>query len=673
MKTTCVLVVSLVLALGCGRGVAAAEDRSVTLDTIVVTAEKSETSLQTGDVDTRETPAAVVVIEREAFEGKMEGLDEIIEKETGIQVRQTGGLGSFSSVSLRGSTSDQVLVYLDGVLLNDAAGGGVDLSRISLSDVAAIEIYKGTTPVNYGKSAIGGVVNIKTIRSREGCNVNAGVGYGSFNTRRLNALVNHKPGRFDYLISAESLASDNDYEIENDNGTPDNPADDRDEDRNNAAFEQINLLGKGGYDLSQRCRLDFVHQYFSKDQELPSWNNAAATDTTLATDRHITTLKVTTDGIGGLSLNNASFVDYAVKEEEYDDSKGDIGLGRQKIRYRTSRYGVNSFFEWLFAWHTASLSLDLHDETYETEDLIKEIDADASRRRSFSSGLQERIYLFEDRLTVSPAVRYTRIEDDLTSLVDAWGIQEEDVSRTSEAWSPQIGVRYQALDWLYFKSNLGRYHREPHFYELSGDRGYLIGNPDLENEQGTNFDLGAAVEARAVRPWLDRLSVSATYYRNEVDDLITTVYDARGIGRTVNVPGARIEGVELGLTAEGFGFLRLIGNATLQDTENLNENKAFNGKELPGRWKRAYRVRAEARYRGFKCYTEYLLSKDLYYDTANLLPAEDKKELNAGISWLAGRFLFSFDGKNLQNNQYEDFNGYPLPGRSFFGSVTYRY
>jgi iron complex outermembrane receptor protein len=77
--------------------------------------------------------------------------------------------------------------------------------------------------------------------------------------------------------------------------------------------------------------------------------------------------------------------------------------------------------------------------------------------------------------------------------------------------------------------------------------------------------------------------------------------------------------------------------------------------------------------RGAKIYSEYVLNKELYYDTANLLEAEDKKELNVGLSWLLGHFLLTLEANNLQDNQYEDFNGYPLPGRSFFGAITYKY
>ena len=98
-------------------------ERVTTLESVVVTAEQDQPDYQTGDVDLEETTGFVTVIEREAFEGKMEDLAEVLQNEAGVQVRQSGGLGSFSTVSLRGSSSDQVMVFMDGVLLNDASGG----------------------------------------------------------------------------------------------------------------------------------------------------------------------------------------------------------------------------------------------------------------------------------------------------------------------------------------------------------------------------------------------------------------------------------------------------------------------------------------------------------------------------------------------------------------------
>ena len=116
-----------------------------------------------------------------------------------------------------------------------------------------------------------------------------------------------------------------------------------------------------------------------------------------------------------------------------------------------------------------------------------------------------------------------------------------------------------------------------------------------------------------------------------------------------------------------------MGNATWQDPVNKSQIKAFDGNILPGRFQNAYLGRLEARYAGVKVFGEYVRETGMYYDSANLLPAKDKNEVNGGISWLFHSFLFSLEGRNLTNEQYEDFNGYPMPGRAFYFTVGYRY
>lgn len=667
----------VVLALtieGLPPSIAGTDKDAVTLDTVIVTARQDEEErFETGDVDMEEFTGFVSVIKRQDFEGKMEDLGEVLQKEAGIQIRQSGGLGSFSTVSMRGSSSEQVLVYMDGVLLNDAAGGGVDLSNIALSDVAAIEVFRGVSPINFGKGSIGGVINIRTLRAREGFKASADAGYGSFNTRKLSGFVNHKTGKWDYLISAGYLGSDNDFEMLNDNGTPQNPADDKWEKRNNAQFNQGNILAKLGYDFTDDTRVAVVNQWFSKDQGLPSWNNSPQTETSLDTERNITTLSLISDDIGPLHFNTRTSVDYSYKYEMYDDSQGHVGLGRQKTRYITNRYGGKFYVESPFSWNTVGFLVDMHHEDYEPEDLLTNRETNKSTRDILTAGLQDTIFLLEDTLTVIPALRYTNIKDDLRSGTDAWGGGVNATSRHDDYVNPQLGVKYNPVDWLVLKTNLAQYVREPSFFELFGDRGFFIGNPDLKAEKGINFDAGFNVGWSKPFSWLERISLNGTYFHTKADDLITFVYDSRGIGRAENISEARIDGVEGGFQVDFLKFFRLTASLTWQDPVNQGQVRAFHGKKLPGRYKTSAAGNLEARYGGVKVYLEYLRETGIYYDSANLLPADDKNVFNAGISWLYRSFLFSLEGKNLTNDRYEDFNGYPMPGRAFSFTVGYRY
>lgn len=644
------------------------------LDTMVVTSKKMSAQFVTGDVDLSQTPAFYTEIQRDTFEGKMTSLSDVIAKEAGIQVRQSGGMGSFSSVSLRGSTGEQVMIYLDGVLLNDASGGGVDLSNISLSDVASIEIFKGTAPIQFGKPAIGGVINIKTLRTKDGISGNVSAGYGSFNTWQTSDMMNYKKGRWDFLLSAEYLDSENDFNYLNTQGTLWNDDDDEWEDRKNSQVEQTNVLGKVGLDIGPDSRLSIVNQWFQKDQGVANWRNSPENDTSLDTRRNITTLKFTLNDITPLHLNTVWRLDTTWMEEEYRDLKGHVGLGRQHTQNVTKKYGINAFAEWLTDWQILMATADIHLEQYEPRDLIGQTVSRDSSRTLINLGLEDTLLFFDYQLSISPALRFMHIDNKLQSATSIYGISEGEVNDSESHWSPQIGLKYKLFPWLTLKSNINRYVREPSFFELFGDRGFFMGNQDLKAEKGINLDIGFEASWTFETKAMQALSFSVVYFKNDVDDLITRVYDARGIGKSDNISSSVIFGIEAGFRLHILNFLTISGSVTLQDAENQSEITAFNGKDLPGRYASSWMGKAEFKYLGALVYLEYLADRHMYYDTANLLKAPDKEVVNIGGSYLFNEnFRLTVEARNIQDQYYEDFYRYPMPGRSFSASLKYMF
>ncbi len=419
--------------------------------------------------------------------------------------------------------------------------------------------------------------------------------------------------------------------------------------------------------------MDFLNQFFSKNQGLPSWNNNPLTSTNFNVNRNISTLSFTADDFTPLHFNTKTRVHYTWKEEEYDDGKGEIGLGRQHNTYKTSRLGLGTFWEWPGEINQVAGSADFLYEKYDIQDHLGNQNPQDSRRYFFNLGLQDNLYLFDDTLIITPTGRLTFIDDKLESAMSVWGVPLEGRSRNDSYFTPQLGIRYMPYNWLTLKTNIARYVREPSFFELFGDRGFFMGNPGLKEEKGVNFDLGFKISRFFQKGWIRRISVNCAYFRTDADDLITRVYDARGVGKSVNISGALIQGVELGATVEILDYLRAVFNATWQDTENQSDIKAFDGKELPGRFEQTYLARLEGLYKKVKIYVEYIREANMYYDAANLRKARNKNEVNAGISWNFKSFLLSLEGKNLGDELYEDFNGYPLPGRSFYCSVKYEF
>jgi vitamin B12 transporter len=131
----------------------------------------------------------------------------------GVQVTRNGGPGATSGLYVRGASSAQSLVLIDGVRVESAGLGAAQLSQLMLDEIDRIEVVNGNVSALYGSGAIGGVVQIFT---KEGGNhpprVNVEAEYGSYHTQRQQFGVNgalDREGRttFDFTVSREKTDS----------------------------------------------------------------------------------------------------------------------------------------------------------------------------------------------------------------------------------------------------------------------------------------------------------------------------------------------------------------------------------------------------------------------------------------------------------------------------------
>lgn len=638
---------------------------TVSLGKVIVNAEYE--GLQTGDVSQEDSSTFSSIIGKNSFDAKAQNLAEVVEKESSVQVRQSGGLGSFSDLSLRGASSSQVMVFMDGIPLNDSSGGGVDLSNISLSDVDSIEVYKGVTPINFGRASIGGALNIKTKRAlKEKLKADLLLGYGSFNSLKIAPFFSNKYGKFDYLLSTEYMSSKNNFTFLNDNGTKWNNNDDEYQKRNNAKFYHWNTLLNFAYDISNDTRLIFSEQLFLKNQHLPSWNNRPDIDTSFYTLRNINALKLIVNDIANKSINSATRLDFSYKKELYDDRNSGVGLGKQYDEYRTFSYGFNQFFEWVTTYNVLSSVFDLHKEDYKSRDLLNLSTQDPSSRIYSSIAVEDKIILFDNSFIINPALVFEHYSNNFKS-------SAKPREGENNYLNPRMGLKYSLLNSLVLKTNLAKYVREPSFFELFGDRGLFVGNDELTAEKGINFDIGIEFEEKLLVKNIDKVCFAVSYFRTDVKDVISYVYNARGVGKAMNISNSIINGMEFLLGLDFFKLLALSSSYTRQSPINRSLIQAFDGKVLPGRFRHSAMMRLENN-RGFlRLYYEFMYSSGLYYDTANLLPADIKREHNAGLTILPGNFIISFEVKNIGNHNYQDYNGYPQPGRSYWLTAKYSY
>ena len=107
--------------------------------------------------------ASATVVEAERFAGELKSVAELAATAPGVAIRSSGGLGQLTTISIRGSSSGGVRVLLDGIPLDTAAGGGVDLSTIPLHWVDRVEVVRGAEGAYFGAGALGGAVNVVTL------------------------------------------------------------------------------------------------------------------------------------------------------------------------------------------------------------------------------------------------------------------------------------------------------------------------------------------------------------------------------------------------------------------------------------------------------------------------------------------------------------------------------
>ncbi|HEY9157395.1 TonB-dependent receptor plug domain-containing protein [Candidatus Binatus sp.] len=129
------------------------------LNPVVVTATRIEQPI--ADIGTTIT----VVEDPQIQEQKIDRVGDVLRQVPGLQVTQSGSPGSVTDVSIRGATSAQTLILVDGVEVNSGATGGFDLANLTTDNLDRIEVLRGAGGSLYGSQAIGGVVNVL---SREG-------------------------------------------------------------------------------------------------------------------------------------------------------------------------------------------------------------------------------------------------------------------------------------------------------------------------------------------------------------------------------------------------------------------------------------------------------------------------------------------------------------------------
>ncbi len=574
------------------------------------------------------------VIDLDDFQGEYNTAAEILSFSPGVVVRDFGGFGQLKTMSIRGSSNDQVVILLDGVRLNNPIGGGVDLSTIPVDYVDRFEIIRGGASAFAGTDAIGGVVNIVTKKTDKPFTSGSAT-YGSYETFGFNASRAQKLGDFSYLLSFTHAQSEGDFKFKSVN--------DLILTRINNQFHSESFLAKGAYDPGNGWKIEMLNEFFYDNRGVPGLGEFQQPDAEQKDLRNLTSMNISKEQFMRPDIDLDVEIFNRFDDLKFTNPEPTVGIPIDTLS-KTYSFGINPRITWFAPYNqVCTFATELREETLESDDFGN------PDRFTFSLFAADEISLLDDMIVINPVLRY-----------DLWSTSQE-TTTTESGLSGRLGVIVAPLDFLSFKSNIGRSYRAPSFGELFfPNEGFIRGNPDLKPETAYDFDIGFVLSH-------PRGSLEVTYFRNHIDDLILFVFISAQTIEPENVGNVNEQGIETSLVLKPFKFFELFAGYTFLDGE-INET----GAQLPGRPRNKFDLRAVVDLTNYVS----LFWETHYVDRIPVSAFPDSKTTPARTTFDAGakaewkKLFFTFEIKNLLNNlDVRDALDFPLPGRTYFATA----
>jgi len=508
-----------------------AEPQEPTLPPVFVTSTRTETPLQ------QVTTSASVITAKDIQDQQAETVLEALRNVPGLDVVQSGSRGTATSVFIRGSESDHVLVLIDGVEVNSTTLGAFNFAHLTTDNVERIEILRGAGGTLYGSQAIGGVINIITKKGQGPLEAGLSLEGGNGSTHRQSLSLRGGAGKLGYSFSAARIESQGFHSVNDDY-------------RNLAASARLD------YQVTEDASLKGIFHFVKTDLGLFNNNNFASQPDPNARE-------ASTQYLGKLEWEQKIFKDWDyrisgsmfkehIKDSDDVDACTFFGFpcdsstrDRFRPRIDTGEFQTNYRFE---DWSTTTFGVEYKRRSASTSGGIDKA------IRNLGYYLQEQFQFLDRRLIVIP------------------GIRLDDNQSFGTAWTPSFSAAYLFRETgTKLKGGYAKGFKAPTLNELFFPPGFgcpAFGNPNLDPER--SWELNAGVEQTVLS---ERVKLGVTYFHREVQDLIEgrpIPGDPFGCFRAENVGRARFDGVEWSLNIKLLTSLTVNANYTYLDWDTAD-------------------------------------------------------------------------------------------------------
>jgi len=637
-------------------------------------------------------------------------INEVLNRTTGVRVRQSGGMGSGFNFSINGFSGNQVKFFIDGIPLENF-GSALSFDNIPVNMAERVEVYKGVVPVSLGADALGGAVNLITNqKSRNYLDVSYSL--GSFNSHKasVNFRQSSKSG-FTVNTNAFVNYSDNSYGVDLSIADPNTgvygPVQEykhfHDGYKSATVKAETGVVGKSYADQL------FIGLIVSgNEKEIQQGSNMQRVVGEAFTDGKSVTPTVRfekenflAEGLAvklysswylaeNRSVDTSSVVyDWTgnSKPRNYGDNALQGELGEKTIYiYNERNWLINTNLTYRLAGNHLLTFNYVHNDYLRDEKDEYNPDKYGLNSPSISKhigGLEYKLSSFDERLSISVFGKLFLMDNKL-----AIG---DTVSISSSIQNPGYGIAaawHLSPKWQ-VKASYERTSRLPSPFEILGDGLNINSNPNLKPEQSNNLNIGLSFLKTNLR---NQVGAEAGFVFRDASDFIRNTIDG---ARTIyeNLSSVRGTGAEASFRfkqADRFTFevngtwqklintdkyvpgTQQINDTYKQQVPNIpylfgNANMGFNFRELFRENDRLF----------FDLSCNYAEAFYLYWpkygnpDNKRSIPQQITGNFGIGYSLHNGKYNISADCQNFTDTKVYDYYNIQKPGRSF--SVKLRY
>lgn len=593
----------LTLALAVNAILASAVQAEEQVETITVTATRA--AQQTSPI----LATQIVIGRAEIALAEVESLPELLSRYAGIDVSQNGGRGQTASVFIRGASSDQTLVLINGLRVNTASNGAATWSTISPESIERIEIVKGPRAAVWGSDAIGGVINIITRKHVPG-KVTLNAKYGTNNTQSyyVGTGIAHGDGATTVAINHESS-----------DGFDVLKTQEPDED----GYDNLSVLVNGSQNVSDDLTVTWLLRASEQDTDFDStYLNRAENKTrewSLGANYQWLASDVANTTVVTLGSTRDTSLSFGNGREQ---ANGDLFETRRDQLSVANTTVVSP-----------ALSVVLGTDQYEEKVASTTAFAETSRH---VQGYFGHALFAQNAVTAELALRY------------------DDVENIDSETTYNASVGYQFNDQWLVSAAVGSGFKAPTFNDLYFPFG---GNPDLLSETSDTEEL-------TVQYQRDAWDVAVSWYNTDIINLIEWAPDANGIWQPRNIASAEIKGVDFTANYAGFG-----GKHTF-NYGYLNAANGNTGARLVRRAKNQFSYQFMANFGDTDLLLNYEY-KGSRTDSGQYLASYQLVDVSVNHHFnddLSGQFKL----QNVFNQDYETVFNYQALGRAVYFGLTYQ-